>query len=349
MIVLGIETSCDESAAALLHYHESGWKILAEEISSSQTDIHKFYGGVVPELASRAHLANLPLIVEATLGAAGLPFGEISAIAVTRGPGLLGCLLAGVHFARGLAFASGRPLIGINHIEGHLLAPQLDNPRLKFPYLALVVSGGHTEMQIVHDFAHYELVARTTDDAAGEAFDKSARLLGLEYPGGAALARLADAAGESSFMLPRVMRHRESFSFSGLKTAAALLIERNRERLADSRVRGELAYAIQEAIVDALVTKVEGAISNTGLTRVAVTGGVSANQALRRRVSAIAGVESFFPSALHCTDNAAMIAYVGALRFQTGERLANESPVLSRWPVESLSQLADGSGRLASI
>ncbi len=231
MIVLGIETSCDETAVALIRYGTDGRHELLGEIISSQNNIHEQYGGVVPELASREHLKNLPLLYDALLGKCQVDLSAVDLIGVTQGPGLKGCLLIGLSFGQGLAEASGKPMLGVNHIEGHLLAPRLDNPSLEFPYMCLIVSGGHTEILEVKGVGDYELVARTQDDAAGEAFDKSANLLSLPYPGGARLASLADSVTSSRFKLPKVMREQAGFSFWGLKTAFLLLTKKNENHI----------------------------------------------------------------------------------------------------------------------
>ena len=337
MLCLGIETSCDESAIAVLDItNGSPAKILAEEISS-QSEVHEVYGGVVPELASREHLRNLPIILDNVLARAEKSLNEMDLIAVTRGPGLLGCLLVGLNFAQGLSLATEIPVLGINHIEGHILAGQLDNPELTFPYIALVVSGGHTEIIAVHALGRYEVIARTLDDAAGEAFDKAAHIMGFSYPGGAKLADLADQGSKSSFKLPRVMRESPGFSFSGLKTAISMLVDKNREAMkTDSNIAASIAWTIQDSIIDALIFKLKQAISDSGFSRVLVTGGVSANKELRKRVSALKNVSSYFPSLSHCTDNAAMIAFAGALRFMKGDKIISNSEAIARWPVEQL-------------
>jgi N6-L-threonylcarbamoyladenine synthase len=309
---------------------------LAEEISS-QVELHQDYGGVVPELAAREHMRNLPLLVDKLLGDRGLCLKDCGAIAVTRGPGLKGCLLMGVCFAKGVAVATDTALVGVNHIEGHLLAPLMDNPDLGFPFLALVVSGGHTEIVEVRGLGDYVILARTIDDAAGEAFDKSANLLGFGYPGGAGLAALADARQSSRFKLPRVMRRAKGFSFSGLKTAVAVLVKQHQANLDDPSIKGELAYAIQDAIVDALCFKLKQAIKASGIRRVAVSGGVSANQCLRLRIREMKGVSLYLPSFGHCMDNAAMIGHVGAWRYARGDRMPLDADVLSRWPVEEIA------------
>ncbi len=335
MLVLGIETSCDETAAAIVEGHSNSYRILSETLAS-QAKVHEAYGGVVPEYAAREHLSQLPLIVDQALREAGTSYRDLSAIGVTRGPGLKGCLLTGLTFAKALSWASGLPLLGVNHIEGHLHVARLDNTELEYPFLALVVSGGHTEIVEVHDVGRYKIIARTSDDAAGEAFDKSANLIGFTYPGGAALAQLADSYGKTHFKLPRVMREAPGFSFSGLKTAIALLVKREKEALQDPNIRGALAYAIQESIVDALCFKLELAIKTSRIKQVVVTGGVSANKFLRARVQALPGVRVFFPQFSHSVDNGAMIAYLAALRHARGERSALNIEPLSRWPVEEV-------------
>jgi N6-L-threonylcarbamoyladenine synthase len=333
MLVLGIETSCDETAVALIRYESDGRHELLGEIISSQNNIHEQYGGVVPELASREHLKNLPLLFDALLSKTKVTLEEIDLIGVTQGPGLKGCLLIGLSFARGLSEALGKPIIGVNHIEGHLLAPRLDNPGLEFPYLCLIVSGGHTEILEVKGVGKYELIIRTQDDAAGEAFDKSANLLSLPYPGGARLAALADSVQSSRFKLPKVMREQAGFSFSGLKTAFLLLVKKNEVALTDSAVRAELAHVAQEAIVDTLVFKVSAALKERGLKRLAVSGGVAANRRLREAIGNLKGAQSFFPSGIHSTDNAAMIAYVAGERYRAGIR-SEDLAAQARWPVE---------------
>ena len=334
MLILGIESSCDETAFALLEMSDSNPPRILGELISSQTEIHRPYGGVVPELASRAHLQNLPLLYEQLLQETKVSLKDIDRIGVTQGPGLKGCLLMGVHFAKGLSAASGVPLYGVNHIEGHVLAPLMDNPELTFPFLCLVVSGGHTEIHEVHDVGDYRLVARTSDDAAGEAFDKSAALLGVPYPGGPRLAHVADSfVGKPQFSLPKVMREAEGFSFSGLKTAIALLVKKEKESLVGNRERvAELCAAIQDSIIDALCFKLEQARIRIGIERVAVTGGVSANKSLRERVSQLGFSRSYFPSRDHCMDNGAMIAFVAGLTASKQEQ--TQLDVYPRWPIE---------------
>ncbi len=335
MRVLGIETSCDETACAVLECSDERISILADEVSS-QVDLHALYGGVVPELASREHLRNLPLLLPQALAKAA---GEPELIAVTVGPGLKGCLLVGLDFVKGYALAKGVPFVGVNHIEGHLLSALLDNPELQarpFPYVALVVSGGHTELQFVHGVGRYELLARTTDDAAGEAFDKAAALLGLPYPGGPRLAKLADSVSSSRFQLPKVMRQAPGFSFSGLKTAVVNLVRGQGGNLTDPGIVAELAHAIQGAIVDTLVHKTSQSLRDRGIRTLIVCGGVSANRLLRQELSALPNVKTYFPEMRHSIDNAAMIAYAGWQRYRLGGRSDHRLQVRPRWPVETV-------------
>lgn len=346
MLVLGIETSCDESAASLLEISSSGkFQVLSEAVSS-QIDLHAAYGGVVPELAAREHMRNVPLVLRQVLTQAHKDVSEIELIAVTSGPGLKGCLLVGVDFARGLSLRLGCPLLGVNHLEGHLWAWKIPSALGEAGsmelaaenFLCLLVSGGHTELVQVAGLGKYQVCARTVDDAAGEAFDKSAALLEIAYPGGAQLAAMADAlplessrSTELRRLLPRVMRDTEGFSFSGLKTAVGLLIDRHRQQYSVS----ELAWAIQSAIVDSLVLKLEREIERSGIRRVVVSGGVAANRSLRAAISKVPGVSLSAAHPRHCTDNASMIALVGAARYQMwgGSDLAG---VRARWPLEHM-------------
>jgi N6-L-threonylcarbamoyladenine synthase len=336
--LLAIETSCDETAVAVFDLSQSQPRLCAEEISS-QIDLHKLYGGVVPELASREHLRALPLLTQKVLGDLQLSFEEIDVVAVTQGPGLKGCLLMGIGFAQGISLAHRIPLLGVNHIEAHALSTQMDNPNLVPPYLTLIVSGGHTEIHVVEAVGQYKLLARTIDDAAGEAFDKSANLLQFDYPGGPKLAALADTVTSSRFVLPRVMRDSAGFSFSGLKTAIALRIREQGEAVSDPVVRAELAHAIQAAIVGALVFKVQQAVTETGISSVALCGGVAANRALRAALGALPGITVYAPNAIHCMDNAAMIGYAAAQRLLTKRCVAQLGQVIdprARWPLEEL-------------
>ena len=338
MLTLGIETSCDETALALIRYEKGVRPVILAEQISSQVNIHREYGGIVPELASREHLRNLPLLYGSILRKGGITTNQIDCVACTRGPGLKGCLLMGVNFAKGLSLALDRPLIGVNHIEGHIFSPFLGDADLSFPFLALVVSGGHTEILVVKALGEYQLIARTGDDAAGEAFDKSAHLLGIPYPGGPELARLADTVSFTEFSLPKVMREAQGFSFSGLKTAISLVIDREKARGSlSAQTVASLAFAVQTAIVGALVYKLQIAIKETGIVRVAVAGGVSANRHLRKMLGAILGTKVLFPDTRHCMDNGTMIAFVGAMRAALGERMELSADVKSRWPLEELT------------
>lgn len=334
-LVLGIESSCDESAVALLRVQPEGTpEILAEEISS-QSNVHVHYGGVVPELASREHLRALPLLTDQVLRTAGVELAEIDVVGVTAGPGLIGCLLVGIHFAEGLTMPHAIPLYGIHHIEGHVFAALLEHPHVAFPYLTLIASGGHTEIHLIEGLGQYRLIARTTDDAAGEAFDKAANLLGLGYPGGARLAALADATPTTPFSLPLPLPRSAHFSFSGLKTAISLLVEEQAKN--GEAVRGQIAKSVQAAIVQSLCDKLYRATREHNVRQVVVSGGVSANRLLRSQLKEqLSPLEVIFPSPLHCTDNAAMIALVAALRALQGAKPGNIH-AQSRWALESLT------------
>jgi N6-L-threonylcarbamoyladenine synthase len=337
MRILGIETSCDETGVALLEFSPDGGATIVAEVLASQVALHELYGGVVPELASREHLRTLPHLCEELWQTSGASLDSIAAIGVTCGPGLKGCLLIGVTFVQGVALTANKPLIPVNHIEGHILSGELHYPELKPPYLALVVSGGHTELLLVEGLGKYSALCRTLDDAAGEAFDKSANLLGLAYPGGSRLAALADTVSTSPFKLPRVAREFDGFSFSGLKTAVLRLVERNREELRrDEGVRAEMCWAIQDAILDPLVLKTVREVSARRLPLV-VCGGVSANAELRRRLTERCA-KVYFPPIHHCVDNGAMIAYVAG-RYVAAGYQAPAAPltIRSRWPVEELA------------
>lgn len=335
-IVLGIETSCDETAVAILATEGTGIKILGEAISS-QIDVHARYGGVVPEIASREHLAALPLLCENLLAEARIGSDSLDAIGVTVGPGLKGCLLVGLVYSQAVASALSIPLVPVNHIEGHLVSHELSHGPLEAPYLALVVSGGHTELHRVEGFGKYAIIARTRDDAAGEAFDKSAALLGFPYPGGPALAALADTVPSSRFSLPKVSREMSDFSFSGLKTAVMLQVSKNRSLLLeDGSARAEMACAVQSAILETLIQKILAARRATGLTKLVVVGGVSVNRSLRARLGAEFGADVIFPAPKHCTDNGSMIALAASKRLSLGSSIHSSVEVRSRWPVEEM-------------
>jgi N6-L-threonylcarbamoyladenine synthase len=315
MLILGIETSCDETGVAL--YDAAAGRLLAHAVHS-QVEMHEAYGGVVPELASRDHVRRLIPLARGVLERAGRAVADVGAVAYTEGPGLAGALLVGSSFAHGLAAALGVPAIGIHHLEGHLLSPLLSARRPEFPFVALLVSGGHTQLMRVEGVGRYELLGETQDDAAGEAFDKTATLLGLGYPGGPALSQLAEHGHAGRYRLPRPMIGSGDleFSFSGLKTAVLTLVkgaDPNEQFYAD------VARAFQDAIVDVLVAKCALAMERTGLTRLVVAGGVGANRQLRAALDAQAaarGFDVFYPEPEWCTDNGAMIALAGALRLQ---------------------------------
>ncbi len=334
MRVLGIETSCDETAAAV---YDGGAGLLAHEVYS-QVGLHAAYGGVVPELASRDHLRKLlPLlgkVIEAGGGA-----GAIEGIAYTSGPGLVGALLVGAAVARSLALAWQVPCIGVHHMEGHLLAPLLEEAPPDFPFVALLVSGGHTLLAHVHGVGQYEILGQSLDDAAGEAFDKTAKLLGLGYPGGPQLAALAEQGRPGGFRFPRPLTDRAGldFSFSGLKTAVVVAL---RGRTLDAQMRADAARAFEDAAVDTLVIKCERAIEATGTGTLVVAGGVGANRQLRARMLAMGerrGVRVVYPRVEYCTDNAAMIALLGELRLAAGERDDLAIRARARWPMTELA------------
>jgi len=319
MTILAIESSCDDTCAAVFRAGR-----VCSSVVSSQVEIHGLYGGVVPELASRRHCENIRPVVETALAEARVGFDEIEAVCVTRGPGLVGSLLVGVAYAKSLAFVRGLPLIGVNHVEGHLMSPLLDNPGLAFPFVGLVVSGGHSSLYLVRGWHDYELLGRTIDDAAGEAFDKVARMLGLGFPGGPAIEKRAAAGDPAAFKLPRAWLDRDKFdfSFSGLKTAVRTVLERNPEAAGrDAGFISDLSASFQEAVCEVLVHKTLAAAERRGVGRVALAGGVSCNRYLRRRLADEAEkreLELYLAPPRFCTDNAAMIAQVGARRLAAG-------------------------------
>jgi N6-L-threonylcarbamoyladenine synthase len=335
MLILGVETSCDETGLAILEFGGRGQVSIKGEVLASQVSLHEKYGGVVPELASREHMRSLPVLCEELFLNTGLSLKDIDGIGVTCGPGLKGCLLMGITFAQGLALSRKIRVFPVNHIEGHILSGELHAPDLKPPYITLVVSGGHTEIILVEGLGRYTCLCRTRDDAAGEAFDKSANLLELQYPGGARLAAHADSSGPSKrFNLPRVAREMEDFSFSGLKTAVSLLIKRSRDELSASpEAFAEVCWVIQDGIVDSLVRKTSREVLSRKLPLV-VCGGVSANAELRKRLSAKCA-PVHFPPLRHCVDNGAMIAYVAG-RYIAEGITAPRIDIFSRWPVETL-------------
>jgi N6-L-threonylcarbamoyladenine synthase len=334
MRVLAIESSCDESAVAVL---DRARGLLAHQLHS-QVDVHRVYGGVVPELASRDHVRRLLPLVQAAMADARTGPAELDGIAYTAGPGLVGALLTGAALARALAYGWKLPAIGVHHLEGHLVAPLLEDPAPSFPHLALLVSGGHTMLIDVRALGEYRVLGETRDDAAGEAFDKSAKLLGLPYPGGPQLAALARQGHAPGIPLPRPMLDRPGFefSFSGLKTAVALAAAA--APLTDQR-RADIARGVEEAIVDVLCTRTLAALAATGHRELVVAGGVGANATLRARLARAVqarGGNVYFPRPEFCTDNAAMIAMAGLMRLEAGERGAADAPVRARWPLADL-------------
>lgn len=342
MWILGIETSCDETGVALVDAGARPPRLLAHALHS-QIAAHAPYGGVVPELASRDHIQRLVPLTQQVLDQAGVHAQQVGAVAVTAGPGLAGALLVGTGFATGLAEAWGVPLMAVHHLEGHLLSPFIGQPELCFPFLALLVSGGHTQLMAVHGVGRYELLGQTIDDAAGEAFDKSAKLLGLPYPGGPALAVLAQQGNPRAHALPRPLLHQANldFSFAGLKTAVAT----RRRALGESpqaSALADLAASTQAAIVDVLLAKSRRALQQTGLTTMVVAGGVGANRALRAALNAMGKdlkVSVHYPDLAWCTDNGAMIAWAAAMRWQAGLAdlvPARGLPVQPRWALAAI-------------
>ncbi|MBR7746185.1 tRNA (adenosine(37)-N6)-threonylcarbamoyltransferase complex transferase subunit TsaD [Undibacterium baiyunense] len=343
MIVLGIESSCDETGIALYDTHRG---LLAHALHS-QIAMHQEYGGVVPELASRDHVKRaLPLLRE-TLTKAQVQAANIDAIAYTQGPGLAGALLVGASVACGLGLALDKPLIGIHHLEGHLLSPLLASQPPEFPFIALLVSGGHTQLMRVDGVGQYSLLGETLDDAAGEAFDKSAKLLGLDYPGGPAISKLAQSGDPLVHQFPRPMLHSKdlNFSFSGLKTAVLTAVKKYPEALTDND-KANVARGFVDAIIDVLVAKCQTAMKQTGLKRLVIAGGVGANQQLRAALNAAANASNpkkrfqvYYPELEFCTDNGAMIAFAGAMRLQAYPELATKNysfNVRPRWPLHEL-------------
>jgi N6-L-threonylcarbamoyladenine synthase len=349
VLVLGIESSCDETGLAL-YDTEAG--LLADALHS-QMDMHRDYGGVVPELASRDHIRRLVPLLSKVLQDSGHPLSAIDCIAVTQGPGLGGALLTGAGFAAALGAALDKPVLGVHHLEGHLLSPMLGTPAPVFPFVALLVSGGHTQLMAVTGVGEYRLLGETIDDAAGEAFDKTASLLGLGYPGGAALSRLAEAGNASQVSLPRPMLHSKDldFSFSGLKTAVAQVVNRSRDAsgMPDDATRADIAASFEAAIVDVLVAKSLRALEQEGMSRLVVAGGVGANQQLRKRLTnaaAAVNAEVFYPPLALCTDNGAMIAFAAGLRLEAGlvtNQFSKDGAFLvrPRWGLEERPAPAD--------
>ncbi|WP_116368300.1 tRNA (adenosine(37)-N6)-threonylcarbamoyltransferase complex transferase subunit TsaD [Parahaliea mediterranea] len=346
MLILGLETSCDETGVALYH---TGRGLLAHALFS-QVDIHVEYGGVVPELASRDHIRKALPLIEEVMASAGCSAGDIDAVAYTAGPGLVGALMVGATLARALAWGWGVPSLGVHHMEGHLLAPMLEAERPDFPFVALLVSGGHTQLVRVDGIGEYKLLGESLDDAAGEAFDKAAKMLGLPYPGGPHIARLAEQGDAARFDFPRPMVNRPGldFSFSGLKTYTLNTVN-------DCQASGglgeqdkcDIARAFEEAVVATLVIKCRRALKQEGLKTLVMAGGVSANRNLRASLAQALQKDRarvFYPAPEFCTDNGAMIAYAGAQRLAAGQRDEGGIAVRPRWPMAELPPITLAAG-----
>ncbi|MDP8775302.1 tRNA (adenosine(37)-N6)-threonylcarbamoyltransferase complex transferase subunit TsaD [Serratia marcescens] len=334
MRVLGIETSCDETGIAV---YDDQTGLLANQLYS-QVKLHADYGGVVPELASRDHVRKTVPLIQAALKEANLIPADIDGVAYTAGPGLVGALLVGATVGRALAFAWNVPAVPVHHMEGHLLAPMLEDNPPAFPFVALLVSGGHTQLISVTGIGEYELLGESIDDAAGEAFDKTAKLLGLDYPGGPMLSKMAQQGTEGRFTFPRPMTDRPGldFSFSGLKTFAANTIRSNGN---DDQTRADIARAFEDAVVDTLAIKCKRALEQTGFKRLVMAGGVSANRTLRAKLAEMMhkrGGEVFYARPEFCTDNGAMIAYAGMVRLKSGANPELSVSVRPRWPLAEL-------------
>ncbi|GHC22533.1 tRNA (adenosine(37)-N6)-threonylcarbamoyltransferase complex transferase subunit TsaD [Aidingimonas halophila] len=338
MRVLGIETSCDETGVAL---YDTRHGLLADALYS-QVAMHADFGGVVPELASRDHTRKLLPLIDDVLGEAHCGRADLDAIAYTAGPGLVGALMVGASTAHGMARSLDIPVLGVHHMEGHLLAPMLEDDPVAFPFVALLVSGGHTQLVAVEGLGAYRLLGESVDDAAGEAFDKAAKMLELGYPGGPAIARLAEHGDPTRFRFPRPMTDRPGldFSFSGLKTHTLTTIKALRDEGAlDEQAHADIARAFEEAVVDTLVIKCRRALDDTGLKRLVVAGGVSANVRLRERLDHALTkrrAKAFYPRNRFCTDNGAMIAYAGAQRLMAGEHDDSAILAVPRWPLTDL-------------
>lgn len=343
MKILGIETSCDETGVAIFD-EEKG--LIANQLYS-QIEMHADYGGVVPELASRDHIRKTLPLIDAALKEANLTAKDIDGIAYTAGPGLVGALLVGTTIARSLAYAWQVPALGVHHMEGHLLAPMLEDNPPPFPFVALLISGGHTQLVKVDGVGQYELLGESIDDAAGEAFDKTGKLLGLDYPAGVAVSKLAEQGTPNRFIFPRPMTDRPGldFSFSGLKTFAANTINANlnAEGKLDEQTRCDIAHAFQQAVVDTIIIKCKRALQQTGYKRLVMAGGVSANKQLRADLAEMMKNlkgEVFYPRPQFCTDNGAMIAYTGFLRLKHGEHTDLSVSVKPRWAMTDLPEVA---------
>ena len=337
MLILGIETSCDDTGAAV---YDSQRGLVAHKLYS-QVNTHIPYGGVVPELAARDHIRKLLPLIKAVLKDAGLQKRDLDGVAYTAGPGLAGALLVGAALGQSIAFSLGIPSIGVHHMEGHLLAPMLEERHPDFPFLALLVSGGHTQLVDVRQAGEYEILGESLDDAVGEAFDKVAKLLGLGYPGGPAIANAAEAGNATRFHFPRPMTDRPglAFSFSGLKTFTAEIVKRHE---LDGQTIADIARAFQDAAVDTLIIKTKRGLEQTNRNRFVVAGGVGANRHLRSRLDVLAGkmdCELYYPRPEFCTDNGAMIAYAGWLRLSASVPITPDFKVFPRWSLQDLSPI----------
>ncbi|KFZ36005.1 UGMP family protein [Shewanella mangrovi] len=335
MRVLGIESSCDETGIAIYDEQQG----LLSHALYSQVKLHADYGGVVPELASRDHVRKIVPLIREALAQADTTIEQLDGIAYTKGPGLIGALLVGACVGRSLAFAWNKPAVGVHHMEGHLLAPMLEDEAPEFPFIALLVSGGHSMLVDVKGIGQYEVLGESIDDAAGEAFDKTAKLMGLDYPGGPRLSKLAAKGRAVDYKFPRPMTDRPGldFSFSGLKTFAANTIAAQPD---DEQTRADIALAFEEAVVDTLMIKCRRALKQTGYKRLVIAGGVSANQRLRAELASMMqqqGGKVFYPRGEFCTDNGAMIAFAGLQRLKAGEREDLAVKGQPRWPLDSLA------------
>ena len=336
MKILGIETSCDETGVAI---YDDKQGLIANQLYS-QIKLHADYGGVVPELASRDHIRKTVPLIEAALTQANLKAGDIDGVAYTAGPGLIGALMVGASIGRSLAYAWGVPAVAVHHMEGHLLAPMLEDNPPAFPFIALLVSGGHTQLIKVTGIGEYALLGESIDDAAGEAFDKTAKLLGLDYPGGAKLSKLAEQGNVKRFHFPRPMTDRPGldFSFSGLKTAAANTINQQKHDL-DEQTKADIARAFEDALVDTLLIKSRRALDQTGFNRLVIAGGVSANKTLRGKLTQLMAERKgqvYYPRLEFCTDNGAMIAYAGMIHLKASQFADLAIEVKPRWPLSEL-------------
>lgn len=338
-IILGLESSCDDSAVALV----TGDRHVLAQAVVSQNSAHQPYGGVVPEIAARAHVEILPDLIKRVLSDANMTMADVDAVAATAGPGLIGGVMVALLAGKGLALAAGKPLVAVNHLEGHALSPRLVDPDLGFPYLLLLVSGGHCQLLEVRGIGDYRRLATTIDDAAGEAFDKAAKLLGLPYPGGPAIEELARNGDSTAVPLPRplVGSGEPHFSFAGLKSAV------QRAVASGEHAREDIAASFQQAVVDCLVDRTRLALESSDAPTLVVAGGVAANQAVRQALAGLAAAQGrrfSVPPAWLCTDNAAMIAWAGAERFAEGERDPLDVPARARWPLDARAEKVRGAG-----